>query len=224
MKQWNKIFKKYGKVFLKPQEDISKIVNLFKKHGVKKVLDLGCGTGRHTICFAKRNFDVYGIDIAEEGIEITKKWLKKERLQANLKVGSIYKRLPYKDNFFDAIVSTNTIHHEKIKNIRKTIQEIERVLKPKGLIFITVRKRKFKKFYPKLAIIEKYGKQKSKYKVIESRTYMPIEGGEKGLIHYLFNKGLIRKEFKNFKIYDIWVDSVGRHYCFLAELKNEKSN
>lgn len=85
--------------------------------------------------------------------------------------------------------------------------------------FITVRKRKFKRFYPKLTIIEKYGKQKTRYKVIAPRTYIPIEGGEKGLIHYLFNKESIRKEFNNFKIHDIWVDSVGRHYCFLAELK-----
>lgn len=219
MKQWNRIFKKYGKVFLKPQEDMVNIVKLFKKHNVLKILDLGCGTGRHITYLAKKNFDVYGIDIAEEGIEITKKWLKKEGLEANLKVGSIYKRLPYKNSFFDAIISTNTIHHEKIKNIRKAIREIERVLKPKGLIFITVRKRKFKKFYPKFTIIEKYEKQKSKYKVIEPRTYIPMEGGEKGLIHYLFNKKLIKKEFKNFKIYDIWVDSKKRHYCLLAELK-----
>jgi len=222
MKQWNKIFKKYGKVFLKPQEDMVKILKLFKKRNVSKVLDLGCGTGRHTIYFAKKKFDVYGIDIAEEGIEIIKKWLKKEGLKANLEVGSIYKKLPYKDSFFDAVISTNTIHHEKIKNIRKVIWEIERVLKPNGLIFITVRKRKFRKFYPKFTIIEKYGKQKSKYKVIEPRTYVPIEGGEKGLIHYLFNKELIRKEFNNFKIHNIWADSTKRHYCFLAELKTIK--
>ena len=219
MKQWNRIFKKYGKVFLKPQEDMAKIVKLFKKHDVRKILDLGSGTGRHVIYLAKNKFDVYGIDIAEEGIETTRKWLKKEGVKANLKVGSIYKRLPYKNSFFDTIISTNTIHHGKIRNIRKVIKEIERILKPKGLIFITVRKRKFNKFYPKFTIIEKYGKQKSRYKIIEPRTYMPMEGGEKGLIHYLFNKELIKKEFNNFKIHEIWVDSDGRHYCFLAELK-----
>ena len=96
---------------------------------------------------------------------------------------------------------------------------MERVLKPGGLIFITVRKRKFRKFYPKSTIIEKYGKQKSRYRIIGPRIYAPIEGGEKGLPHYLFNKELIRKEFKNFKIHDIWIDSDRRHYCFLGELK-----
>lgn len=219
MKQWNKIFKRHGKVFLKPQEGIVKIAKLFKKYGVRKVLDLGCGTGRHTIYLAKNNFDVYGIDIAKEGVKITKEWLKKERLRANLKIVSIYEKLPYQDNFFDTVISTNAIHHGKIENIRKAIREIKRVLKPKGLIFITVRKRKFRRFYPKSTIIEKYGKQKVRYKVIGTRTYAPIEGGEKGLIHHLFNKKLIRKEFNDFKIRDIWVDSEGRHYCFLGELK-----
>lgn len=218
MKQWDKVFKKYGKVFTGTQEDIPKIAKIFKKHGVKKILDLGSGSGRHIIYFAKSGFDVYGVDISKQGIKITKEWLKKEKLQADLKIGSIYKKLPYKDSFFEAIISTNAVHHEKIKNIRKAIREIERVLKPKGLIFITVRKRKFRKFYPKFTIIEKYGKQKTNYKIIGPRTYVPTEGGEKGLIHYLFNKELIKKEFKNFKLFDIWVDSNKRHYCFLGEL------
>lgn len=107
-----------------------------------------------------------------------------------------------------------------LQSIRKTIREIERTLRSKGLIFMVVRKRKFRRFYPKLTIIEKYGKQKARYKVIASRTYVPIEGGEKGLIHYLFNKELIKKEFKSFKIYNIWINSVKRHYCFLGELRS----
>jgi len=111
MKQWDKIFKWHGKVFEKPQGNIPRIAKLFKKKGVKRILDLGCGSGRHTVYFAKNGFDVYGIDVAPSGIKMTKKWLKKENLKANLKVGNIYKKLPYKDNFFDAVISTQTIHH-----------------------------------------------------------------------------------------------------------------
>ena len=220
MKQWNEIFKERGKVFLKPHEDMGRVVKAFKESGVKTVLDLGCGTGRHLVYLAKRGFRVYGFDIASDGIRIAKVWLKKEKLHASFQVGSIYKRFPYQSNYFDALISTNTIHHSRINNIRKAIHEAERVLKSGGLIFITVRKRKLRKFYPKGTIIEKYGKQRSSYKIIGPRTFAPIEGGEKGLVHYLFNKAEIKKEFKNFKFHDIWVDSPGMHYCFLAELKN----
>jgi len=219
MKQWNEIFKQSGKVFLEPHENIAKVVEVFKKHKVKRVLDLGSGSGRHVIYLVKNGFDVYGFDIAEEGIKITRHWLEKEKLDANLKIGSIYEKLPYQDNFFDAIISTSVIHHGKLENIRKAIKEIERVLKPKGLIFITVRRRQFRN-WPKFKITEQYDKRQTKYEIVGSRTYLPLNGGEKGMIHYLFNKKLIRKEFKNFQIDKIWVDSKGRHYCFLGELKN----
>jgi len=222
MKQWNKVFKKHGKVFLEPQEEIVRIVNVFKKNRVKKVLDLGCGLGRHIVYFTKHGFNTYGIDIAGEGINLTKKWLKDEGLKADLKVGNIYKKLPYKNDSFDAVISTQALHHEVIEKIREAIKEIERVLIPNGFVFITFRKRKFRKFYPNLTIVEKYGKQKTNYKVIAPRTYMPVEGGEKDLPHYLFNREIVGKEFKNFKNRKIWVDSKKRHYCFLGQLKTVK--
>ncbi|HOX10553.1 MAG TPA: class I SAM-dependent methyltransferase [Candidatus Moranbacteria bacterium] len=217
MKQWDKAFKERGKIFLEPQENMLEMIKCFKKNGVRKILDLGSGTGRHIIQLAQEGFDVYGIDISEEGIKITRKWLKGEKLKADLKIGSMYARLPYKDNFFDAIISIQSFHHERIRNIRKGILEIKRILKPNGFIFMTFRKRKFGKVYPNGTIVEKYGKQKSRYKVIEARTYVPIEGEEKGLPHYLFNRQLIKKEFNNFKISEIWADKKG-HYCFLGKL------
>lgn len=222
MKQWNKIFKQYGKVFEKPQEDVPKILKVFKEHDVKRILDLGCGSGRHLVYLAKRGFEVYGIDIAPEGIKIAKDWLRNENLKANLKICDIYKKLPYKNKFFDAIISTNTLHHAKIKKIRKLIKEMERILKPGGLIFVTVRKALRAKCWEKNKIvIHRFrigrGKKETRYKVIGPRIYTPIEGGEKGLIHFCFNKELIKKEFKDFKIFGIWTKY--GHYCFLGELK-----
>jgi len=211
MRQWDKIFKQRGKVFTKPQEDLPRIVKLFKKKNVRKILDLGCGSGRHTVYLAKRNFEVYGIDITSKGIQIAKNWLKKEKLEAKLRVDNIYKKLPYPNNFFDALISTQVLHHNNISNIRKLIKEIERILKPGGLIFITVSKRGPKKDIPK----EKLWK----IKFIAPRTFIPLNHDEKGLIHYWFNKRLLRKEFKNFRIYNIWIEVKKGHYGLLGELK-----
>lgn len=226
MKQWNRIFKKQGKVFLKPQEDIPKIVKLFKKKGIKKVLDLGCGSGRHTVYLAKNGFDVYGIDIAPVGIKLTKDWLKQEKLRADLKLGSIYQKLPYEDNFFDAIIAIQVINHGKIESIRKLIKEMKRVLKPNGLIFITVTQQTKVKNW-RINSIQKeifcgddgVSIVEVNYKIIGPQTYVPIEGTEKGLIHYIFTKNILEKEFKDFKIHNISLDSNKRHYCLLAELK-----
>lgn len=48
---------------------------LFKKYSkipIKKILDLGCGTGLHDIELSKRGYAVTGIDLSKEMIEIAK--------------------------------------------------------------------------------------------------------------------------------------------------------
>ena len=87
MKQWNQIFKTKGKVFTGLKEGLPEFVELLKKQNAKRVLDLGSGSGRHIIYFAKQGFDTYGIDIADEGIKITKKWLKKEKWPEKKRIG-----------------------------------------------------------------------------------------------------------------------------------------
>jgi ubiquinone/menaquinone biosynthesis C-methylase UbiE len=102
---WNKEFKNKGLIFTEPDKNLIQIAKIFRKKGVKRILDLGCGSGRHVIFLTKNDFEVYGIDIAKHGIKLAKEWLKKENLRANLKVGDIHKKLPYPKNFFDAIIS-----------------------------------------------------------------------------------------------------------------------
>lgn len=105
------------------------------------------------------------------------------------------------------------IHHAKIEKIRKTVKEMERVLKPNGFIFITVRRHIAKKHIPKDKL---YG-----IKYIAPRTYTISGGPEEGLPHYRFNERLLRKEFSNFKILEFWIDSEKRHYCFIGRLKHK---
>jgi SAM-dependent methyltransferase len=207
---WDRAFEKEGKIFIKPHRDMARIAKFFKKEGIRKVLDLGCGSGRHLVYLAKRGFDAYGIDIARHGIKIARKWLKEKGLKANLKVGDIYKKLPYKNNFFDAIISIKTLHHEKIENIRKLIKEMKGILKPEGLIFITGHRKPPKKKIPKEKL---YG-----IKFIAPRTYVTLAGPEKGMPHYIFNAKILKKEFRDFKIIELWIDDKG-DYCLLGKLK-----
>jgi ubiquinone/menaquinone biosynthesis C-methylase UbiE len=209
---WDSIYKKEkGRVesTLQVDNEIPCITELFKERNVRRVLDLGCGAGRHLIYLAQKGFDAYGIDISGEAIKKAKLRLNKLGFSANLKVGSMTS-LPYRDNFFDALISTTTIHHGMIQQIKKTIREIERVMKPAGLIFITVPKKRSKKKIPKERL---FG-----IKFIAPRAFIILDGEEKGLPHYQFNKDLLRKNFKNFKIIKLWVNDKGS-YCLLGELK-----
>ncbi|MEM4461132.1 MAG: class I SAM-dependent methyltransferase, partial [Nanopusillaceae archaeon] len=209
-----KAFKKYGKIFVQPQEDIPWLAKKWKKDGLEKILDLGCGSGRHLVYLAKKGFKVYGIDISIHGLKIAREWLKKEGLKAKLKVGDIYKKLPYESDFFDAIICIRTLNHGKIEWIRKAIKEMHRILKSNGYIFVTVHKHKAKKDIPKDKL---YG-----IKWIAPRTYIILGGPEKGVPHYRFNKKILIKEFnKYFKIEDIWIDSEN-YYCLLGRKKEIK--
>jgi len=159
-----------------------------KNFKIKKDVLENPRNGRNLMFLAKIGFEVYGIDISSYAVKIIKKLSKKENLKINARVGNIFKKLPYKNEFFDVVIYTRTLNHGKINWIRKTIKEIYRVLKPSGYVFITVHKHRGKKHIPKERL---YG-----IKWIEPRTYIILGGPEKGIIHYKFNKEILIKEFK----------------------------
>ena len=203
MDSWNSIFKEKGKVFTKPHRDMKGIADLLKEKNAKRILDLGCGTGRHLVFFAGLGFEVHGLDAAPDGIEIAKKWLAENKLNYKLSIHRMEERFPYDDSFFDAVISIQVIHHNNIKKIKFTIREIKRVLKPDGLIFITVPIAKFSKNKPS-------GLQK-----IEKGTYLPLSGPEKGLPHHFFTEREIYKVFKGFNIEKIYLDKT-KHRAILG--------
>jgi len=212
--QWDKIYRN-EKAPQQIQRDILEIVDVFKEYDVNRILDLACGSGRHTVYLAKMGFDVYGLDISKEAIKKARSLLQSEGLNVNLIVGSIYEQLPYEDDFFDAVICIRALHHGTIDQIRGAINEIERVLKPGGLVYATVRKRVSKE-------------KRLPHRYIAPRTYIPLEGNEKGVVHYLFNKDLFRKEFRNFKVLELRIDYGPQeweaYYSLLGELKNKLKN
>lgn len=201
-KIWNKIYQE-GSMNYVFKEDISHILDIFKDNNIKRILDLGCGSGRYIELLSKTGFNVYGIDLSGEAIRIANHMLKNKNLNAELTVGSIHKRLPYNNNFFDGAISIRSFHHGTLNEIRFGITELERILKSRGLIYITLRK--------------KVSKVKSlPHRYIAPRTYTPLEGNEKDIIHYFFNKRLIRKEFHSFKLIEL--KKTKDYYYLLGEL------
>lgn len=46
-----------------------------------------------------------------------------------------------------------------------------------------------------------------------------LDGEEKGLLYYVYNNSLTKKDFENFDILDLHKDS-GDHLCLLGKLKD----
>lgn len=51
---------------------IESLIKKYSKSNVKTILDIGCGTGNHDLLFAKKGYEICGIDISEEMINIAK--------------------------------------------------------------------------------------------------------------------------------------------------------
>lgn len=204
MADWESIFKRRGIVFKKQQEDVAKLIKFLKKNNVKRVLDLGCGTGRQAIALAK-HFDLYISDISKTGLDITEKRLKQRGLKAKSKRFNCYKKFPYKKDFFDAVISVQVINHGYHREIKNCIKEIERVLKPSGYAFVTSSKSSYKN-------------RATIFKKVAPRTCVMLDGEEKGVPHFVYNYALLRKDFKNFKILDLHIDSRS-HYVLFARKK-----
>ncbi len=99
------------------------------------LLDLGCGTGgvlRYAANRTNRESEFYGVDISSKMIEQARA---KSQGYGNLHFYvSRVEALPFDDDFFDVVISTTAFHH--FSNPEKTLREANRVLKPKGKLYI----------------------------------------------------------------------------------------
>lgn len=102
-----------------------------KKLNISSILDAGCGEG-----FTLENLRAKNIGKAYEGIDFLKTAIDlghKIHPQITLKQASIYE-LPYKDNSFDLVLSTEVLEH--LKEPKKALKEIFRVSKKYVLLSV----------------------------------------------------------------------------------------
>jgi len=97
-----------------------------------KILDVGCAKGFMLYDFLNFNskLDVYGIDISNYAVTNAI-----QSLKGKLKVGNATK-LPYKDNYFDLVISINTLHNLEGREIITAFKEIERVTKKNSYVVL----------------------------------------------------------------------------------------
>jgi tRNA (uracil-5-)-methyltransferase TRM9 len=130
---YNLIAEDFSSKRIKPWEETKFLFDNYLIPG-DKILDLGCGNGRYYLFVKDRGVDYFGIDSSERLIQIAKENYPKGKFQ----VGNAL-NLPFPNNFFDKVYSIAVLHHIPSKELRfKALNDIKQVLKPGGLLILTV--------------------------------------------------------------------------------------
>ena len=101
-----------------------------------KILEIGAGTGRYSLYYAKKGYEV-------EAVELTKSNIKEfqKHIESNMKIGihegNALDLSMYEDNTFDITLLLGPVYHLfSVEEKKKAIEEAIRVTKPHGKIFI----------------------------------------------------------------------------------------
>jgi SAM-dependent methyltransferase len=112
----------------------------------RKVVDLGCGAGRHAIYMARREIDACGIDQSPVAIEHARRWAAQEGLQARFELGD-FGELPYDDGTFAGAVAWESLFFGSTAAVRRGIEEVFRVLESGGIFFLLLKSKEDFRFH-----------------------------------------------------------------------------
>ncbi|MGA2800680.1 MAG: class I SAM-dependent methyltransferase [Candidatus Micrarchaeaceae archaeon] len=109
---------------------------IIKKYKCKKILDFTCGTGAQSLWFAKRGYDILGVDISTVMLKIAKQKAKEGSLNIEFCSGDMRNS---KFGTFDAVITIfNAIGHLSKPDFERTIKNINSNLKSGGLYIFDI--------------------------------------------------------------------------------------
>lgn len=188
MPTWDELFKREEFRWREPYPRVLEFARLLKERGSRRVLDLGCGTGRHLVYLAKEGFEPFGIDLSPTGLEQARRWLAEEGLKAELKESDMTS-IPYPDGFFDGAISIHVIYHGTLDQMRKAISEIHRTLRPGGLALLTFQSRR--------------SYRSGRGRELEPHTFIPDIGSDAGLPHHFSDREELEELLRAFVIREL---------------------
>ena len=107
----------------------------------KIIADIGCGCGRNLLYSSEFAGRLIGVDISQKSLDFAKKFVQSDNLEL---IQGDNLSLPLLSDSCDLVISDGVIHHTG-KTV-EAFKECIRILKPKGLLYLSVYK-KFR-YYP----------------------------------------------------------------------------
>ena len=146
---WNKSYANKDNFVFYPREDIIRFISKYvrKKTGIDsfinidesdpKILDFGCGIGRHVKFLDEYKLDAYGFDLSEVAISTAHEHFKRLSLDhlINQVIVADITNLPYESEFFNYMLSHGVLDSMSYEIAKKGIAELHRVMDSSGVIF-----------------------------------------------------------------------------------------
>ena len=165
------------------------------------VLDIGCGEGRHSLSlYVDREVNAIGMDLSMEDMKTAKSRIKDFSITDTNKSSCVFgagdiKSLPFEDNIYDAVICSEVLEH--LESLDDAVSEIVRVLKPGGVLAVSV-----PRFIPELIC----------WKL--SSEYSKTPGGHVRIFRHKNLKQLILKESVSYTSFH-WAHALHSPYWWL---------
>jgi SAM-dependent methyltransferase len=150
--EWNKSYHNKDNFVFYPHEEVVRFVSKYirKKVGLNdfldlaldigdgvRVLDLGCGIGRHVIYCHDMGLEAYGVDLSQVAVDVARNWCEKIGfLDAESRIQQAdIRHLPWDDKFFNYAVSHGVLDSMPFEIARASCVELARVMPIGGLFY-----------------------------------------------------------------------------------------
>lgn len=207
MKYWDTVWNKKDleeyRRYVEGYKDVKNIMVLeFQKYGCRIVCDAACGFGANSMILQSNGFDVWGFDVSEDAVWITKELLapygiRKERF----KKASLTDTL-YPDGFFDAVAVRAALDHLCVDEFGKALEELRRITRKNGFLYAS-----FDPLSPEDIELE--------HSVLGDGSFLYTDESRKGLLFHYYSDEDIQKAFQYYEILAMETDRRGNRHLII---------
>lgn len=156
---------------------INPMIKELAAHAPANVLDLGCGSGWLSILLARNGFEVTGVDVAEQAINLAKDWAQQESHTIDFQVKDMAK-LEFSPSTFESCVANSIFEHFPLELTRKIFQQLKSIMAPNAVF---------------IGCFDKVGTGPGEYYKLYDETHVYTDKGRKGMLLRCYSDDELKK-------------------------------